>query len=104
MFVWVIINAWQYKSPFGSKNKVSSTRWDSPLLKVYLLRSKMRILYDASIDTRSVDSMIDAMLKVRDLGNNERKELIAKGMARSAHFNWDESVRRTIEVYRTVTG
>jgi glycosyltransferase involved in cell wall biosynthesis len=57
-----------------------------------------------SIDPRSVDSIASAMLKVRDLGNSEREELIAKGMARSARFNWNETVRRTIEVYRIVAG
>ena len=57
-----------------------------------------------SIDPRSVDSMIDAMLKVRDLGNAGREELIGKGMARAARFNWNETLRRTIEVYRTVIG
>jgi glycosyltransferase involved in cell wall biosynthesis len=56
------------------------------------------------IDPRSIDSMTSAMLKVRDLGNSDREELITKGMARSTRFNWNETVRRTIAVYRTVIG
>jgi glycosyltransferase involved in cell wall biosynthesis len=56
-----------------------------------------------AIDPQSVDSIVEAMLKVRDLEKNEREELIAKGMAQSARFNWNETVRRTIEVYKTIT-
>ena len=62
------------------------------------------VIGDAAIwiDPQSVESMVEMMLKVRDLGHSEREELIARGMARSARFNWNETVRRTIEVYRTV--
>lgn len=56
------------------------------------------------IDPQSVDSMVEKMLQVRDLGNGEREKLIAKGIARASRFNWNETVRRTIEVYRIIAG
>jgi glycosyltransferase involved in cell wall biosynthesis len=56
------------------------------------------------IDPQSVDSMVGAMLQVRDLGKNERESLVAKGLARAARFNWNETVRRTVEIYRVVAG
>jgi glycosyltransferase involved in cell wall biosynthesis len=55
-----------------------------------------------SIDPMSVESITDALLKVRDLGKKEREELLVRGVARASRFNWNETVRRTIGVYKTL--
>jgi glycosyltransferase involved in cell wall biosynthesis len=54
------------------------------------------------IDPKSVDEMIEAMLRVRDFGKSQRQELIDKGVAWASRFSWEETVRRTMEVYRVI--
>lgn len=56
------------------------------------------------IDPQSVDSLVAAMLRVRDLDSAEREKLIAAGLAQAARFSWQETVRRTLEVYKIVAG
>lgn len=56
------------------------------------------------VDPESVDAIKVAMTRVlTDAGL--REELKERGQARSRHFTWSETARRTLEVYRrTVTG
>ena len=57
-------------------------------------------LYFDPNDAEGMASTINQGLKDDDL----RKELRAKGLSRAALFTWEETARRTLEVYRSVIG
>ncbi len=52
-------------------------------------------------DPRSADELADILLVLLD-SPSERGRLIERGFRRAQQFSWDETVRRTLEIYRSV--
>jgi glycosyltransferase involved in cell wall biosynthesis len=55
------------------------------------------------IDPASVESLAAGMLSIRDMSTDRRAEFTRRGIAQAKRFDWGETVRRTVEVYRAVT-
>ncbi len=54
------------------------------------------------IDPRSIESMTEGMLKVCNLGSDQRREWINRGMAWAARFQWSKTASDTIKIYKAV--
>ena len=65
------------------------------------LTSLPEVVGDAGImvDPTSVDDIADGLLELVE-NHSLREELISKGLARAAQFDWDEAARRTWSVLR----
>ncbi|MFL6416148.1 MAG: glycosyltransferase family 4 protein, partial [Bryobacteraceae bacterium] len=53
------------------------------------------------VNPESVDELADAILSLRELGG-KREALIDRGIKHASHFTWEETTRRTVEVYKSV--
>ncbi len=53
------------------------------------------------IDPMSVDSIADGLLEVL-MNNKLREDMIAKGLAQSKKFNWENTARQTLEVFESL--
>jgi glycosyltransferase involved in cell wall biosynthesis len=53
------------------------------------------------IEPESVDEIAEAMLSLRDLGA-DREKFIQGGLERARCFNWDKTVEKTLEAYRSL--
>ncbi|MGA9450416.1 MAG: glycosyltransferase family 1 protein [Verrucomicrobiia bacterium] len=54
------------------------------------------------IDPRSIESMTEGMLKVCNLGSDQRQEWINRGLAWAARFQWSKTASDTIKIYKAV--
>ena len=61
------------------------------------------VVGDAAITVNpdSVEEIAEALLSLRSLGSR-RQAFIERGLERARQFNWNETARRTIEVYKSV--
>jgi alpha-1,3-rhamnosyl/mannosyltransferase len=50
------------------------------------------------VDPKSVDSIAEGLLKVL-MDNNLRQQMIAKGLGRAKQFTWENTARKTLEVF-----
>lgn len=53
------------------------------------------------VDPNSVDSIAEGLLKVL-MDNNLREQMIAKGLERSKQFTWENTARKTLEVFESL--
>ena len=53
------------------------------------------------VDPNSVDSIAEGLLKVL-MDGNLRREMIRKGLARSKDFTWENTARKTLEVFENL--
>jgi glycosyltransferase involved in cell wall biosynthesis len=53
------------------------------------------------INPESVEEIAAALLSLRDLGSR-RPAMIEQGFVRASKFSWDETARRTVELYRSL--
>jgi glycosyltransferase involved in cell wall biosynthesis len=53
------------------------------------------------VDPNSVDSIADGLLKVLT-DNNLREQMIAKGLERAKQFTWENTARKTLEVFESL--
>lgn len=51
------------------------------------------------VDPNSVDSIAEGLLKVL-MNNNLREEMVAKGLERAREFSWENTARKTLEVFK----